>query len=46
MEYAAAVTEIDTQFGLVSAALESAGLTNSTVVFFASDNGTVRQKTF
>ncbi len=37
--YASAVTEIDTQFGLIMAALESAQLENSTVVFFASDNG-------
>ena len=39
VEYASAVTEIDNQFGIVMAALDEAGLTNETVVFFASDNG-------
>ena len=37
--YASAVTEIDRQLGLVMAAVEQAGLTSDTVVFFASDNG-------
>uniref|UniRef100_A0A7S4DKW1 Sulfatase N-terminal domain-containing protein n=1 Tax=Lotharella globosa TaxID=91324 RepID=A0A7S4DKW1_9EUKA len=38
-EYAAAVTEIDTQVGLVLAALESFNLDQNTLVLFASDNG-------
>lgn len=37
--YASAVTEIDSQLGLVLASIESAGIAASTVVFFASDNG-------
>ena len=39
VEYASAVTEIDNQFGIVMQALEDEGLSNNTVVFFASDNG-------
>ena len=39
IDYAAAVTEIDRQLGLVLSALEQAGVAKDTVVFFASDNG-------
>ena len=39
IDYAAAVTEIDRQLGLVLDALEQAGVASDTVVFFASDNG-------
>lgn len=39
VEYASAVTEIDTQFGLVMDTLHDAGLEENTIVFFASDNG-------
>lgn len=39
MEYAAAVTELDTQVGIVLDALDDYGLAGNTVVLFASDNG-------
>jgi arylsulfatase A-like enzyme len=39
VEYAAAVTELDAQLGLVLDALSKFGLAETTVVFVASDNG-------
>lgn len=37
--YAAAVTEVDNKVGMVLKALDVQGLSDSTIVFFASDNG-------
>ena len=39
IDYAAAVTEIDRQLGLVLEAVEAANATERTIVFVASDNG-------
>jgi len=44
--YAASITAMDNQIGLVLQALERKGIRNNTVIFFQSDNGGTRNKMF
>jgi arylsulfatase A-like enzyme len=44
--YAAAITAMDDQIGLVIHALEKKGLRDNTIIFFQSDNGGTRNKMF